>query len=54
MDKLCSFACGFRVVVFFSGSGFRDEVLSPLAQVPNPGCVSFPGSELIQGTKGLC
>lgn len=41
---MCSFGSGFGVRVFSSSSGFRDKVFFSLSQVPDPGCVSFPGS----------
>lgn len=41
---VCSFSPGFRVRRFSSSSGFRDKLSSPLALMPDSGCVSFPVS----------
>lgn len=37
------FGTSFRVRPYFLGLGFGDKVFISLAQVPNTGCVSFPG-----------
>lgn len=44
-DKACFFGTGFRVRAYFFGSEFRNKVFLSLAQVLDPGCVSFTGSE---------
>lgn len=45
-DQECFFGSGFRVRACFLGSGFGDKMVISLAQVPDLGCVSFPGSGL--------
>lgn len=51
---MCSFGSGFRLRMFFSGSGFRGKVFLSLAQIPNPGCISFIGFGFRAGVLRDC
>lgn len=47
------FRLWFLTQSIFPGFGFGDKVCLSLAQVPNPGCVSFTGSGLRARYSGI-